>query len=101
MSDGAQHADKEMSAVGEEEAAEQRTLITRAALELALAEDVRKNPDCGAFVGVIVERVVPGSSAGANWAIKGIKFGKVERGRCSAVISGCVHEFQNRFNISD
>lgn len=79
----------------------ERTLITRAALELALAEAVRNSPQCGAFVGVILERVVPGSPGGANWAVKGVKFGKADRGRCNAVISNCVQERQREFEVSD
>jgi CspA family cold shock protein len=79
-----------------------RTSITRAALELAIVEAVRESdPECKALIGVIVERVVPKSPGGANWAIKGIKYGKAERDRCSVAISRCVEEVQREFEVSD
>jgi hypothetical protein len=82
--------------------ARNRTSITRAALELAIAEAVRESdPGCKALVGVIVERVAPVSSGGANWAIKGVKYGKAERDRCGTAISNCVAEVQREFEVSD
>ena len=79
-----------------------RTVITRAALELAIAEAVRSsNPECTALVGVIVERVAPKSPGGANWAVKGVKYGKAERDRCSASLFKCVEEGLRDFEISD
>ncbi|MGA2654331.1 MAG: cold-shock protein [Terracidiphilus sp.] len=79
-----------------------RTLITRASLELAIVEAVRESdPECQTLMGVIIERVVPKSRGDANWAIKGVKFGKAERDRCAAAISKCVEEVQREFEISD
>lgn len=91
-----------MSPKGGEQKPKGRTLITRAALELAIAEAVRNSsPECNAFVGVIVERVIPASPGSVNWTVKGIKYGKVERGRCSASVSSCVEESQRDFEVSD
>jgi CspA family cold shock protein len=79
-----------------------RTSITRAALESAIVETVRQSdPQCKALVGIIVERVIPASPDGANWAVKGVKYGKAERVRCSAAISNCVVEGQGEFEVSD
>jgi CspA family cold shock protein len=79
-----------------------RAPISRAALELAIAEIVREDdPECNGLVGIIVERVVPRVPDGANWVVKGIRYGKVERDRCSAAISRCVEEAQHEFEISD
>jgi cold shock CspA family protein len=79
-----------------------RTSITRAALELAIAENVRTNdPQCKAFVGVIVERIAPELADGANWAIKGVKYGKAERDRCNTAITDCVEMGQLEFEVSD
>jgi hypothetical protein len=79
-----------------------RTLITRAALELAIAEAVRNSsPECSAFVGVIVERIVPTSPGSVNWTVKGIKYGKAERDRCHDSVSSCVEERQRDFELSD
>ena len=78
-----------------------RKSITRAALELTIAEAVRQSdPQCGALIAVMVERVVPKSPGGANWAVKGVKYGRAERNRCSAAISSCVEELQRDFDIS-
>jgi cold shock CspA family protein len=79
-----------------------RTLISRAALEVTIAEAVRSSgPECTALVGIIVERVAPKTPGGANWAVKGVKYGKAERDRCSASVIKCVEEGQRDFEISD
>jgi cold shock CspA family protein len=79
-----------------------RTSITRAALELVITEAVRESDlECKSLIGVIVERVARISPGGANWAIKGVKYGEAERDRCSAVISNCVAELQREFEVSD
>jgi hypothetical protein len=79
-----------------------RRSITPAALELAIAEAVRKSdPECKGLKAVIIESVVPKSPGDANWAIKGVKYGRSERDRCSAAISSCVKEVQRDFDISN
>ncbi len=91
-----------MSQKTTEQPAKKRTWIARAALEEALAATVRaSDPQCEGLKGIFVERVVPGSPDGANWAVKGIKYGKAERQRCSATISKCVEESQRDFEILD
>jgi len=85
-----------------EELTKKRTWIARAALESALAENVRRgDPQCGGLIEIIVERVVPASPDGANWAVKGVKYGKAEREVCSAAISKVVEEGQREFEVSD
>jgi hypothetical protein len=79
-----------------------RQSVTRAALEQSLVEAVRAaHPEFEHFTGVIVERVVPPASGGANWALKGVKYGKVDRHRGGLVLSYCVEEAQLTFEISD
>jgi CspA family cold shock protein len=79
-----------------------RTWITRAALEAALAETVRgSDPRCAGLVEIFVEPVIPGTSDGANWAVKGVKYGKAEREPCSVAISKSVEEGQGEFEVSD
>jgi hypothetical protein len=51
-------------------------------------------------VGIIVERASPASSAEANWAVKGVKYGKAKRERCDAALSVCVEEMQRQFEVS-
>jgi hypothetical protein len=63
---------QEMAAKAEMQLSARRASITRARLELAIAEAVRSTlPECRALIGVIVERVVPGSPGGVNWIVKG------------------------------
>jgi hypothetical protein len=91
-----------MSTIGEQQLTTERTPIARAALELAIAEAVRaSSPECSALIAIIVERVVPASPGGANWGVKGIRYGKAERDRCSAVIAACVEEGQREFVLAD
>ena len=85
-----------------EEPIKKRTWIARAALESALAENVRgSDPQCEGLIEIIVERVVPASPDGANWAVKGVKYGKAEREVCSAAISKVVEAGQREFEVSD
>jgi CspA family cold shock protein len=91
-----------MSEKDPEQSVKKRTWIARAALEAALVESVRAtDPQCEGLVEIIVERVVPGSLDGANWAVKGVKYGKAERQRCSAAISKCVEDGQREFEVLD
>jgi cold shock CspA family protein len=91
-----------MSQKNMEQPTKKRTWIARAALESALAENVRgSDPQCEGLIEIIVERVVPVSPDGANWAVKGVKYGKAEREACSAAISKVVEEGQRDFEVSD
>jgi hypothetical protein len=86
----------------EKELTAKRTLITRAALELTIADAVRgSDPRCQPLVGVIVERVARKSPDTANWAVKGVKYGKADRERCVAAMSSFVNEGLGEFEISD
>jgi CspA family cold shock protein len=81
---------------------EQRKPIARAVLEAQLTEAVKtSHAEFEAFVGVIVERVDPVPPGGANWAVRGVKFGGANRDRSSSVLSHCVEEAQREFELSD
>jgi cold shock CspA family protein len=85
-----------------EQPSRKRKSITRAALELAIAEAVKQSdPQCRGLKAVIIERAIPKSPGGANWAVKGVKYGSAERDRCSAAISNRVKEVQRDFDISN
>ena len=58
-------------------------------------------PECQAFVGVIIERVVPETSDGANWAVKGVRYGRADRDRCEAALGMSLHEKQLEYTLSD
>jgi cold shock CspA family protein len=91
-----------MSQEKTEQSTKKRTWIARAALESALAGNVRaSDPQCEGLIEIIVERVVAPSPDGANWAVKGVKYGKAEREVCSAAISKVVEEGQRDFEVSD
>src|ERR1700758_793988 len=54
---------------------EGRKPISRSALEQILAESVRtSDPECEAFIGVLVERFVPVLKGGPNWVVKGVRY---------------------------
>jgi cold shock CspA family protein len=92
----------EMKSEKAEQFAGKRTPIARAALELAIANAVREgDPECNGLIGIIIERAVPTAAGDANWALKGIKFGKADRDRCRAAISTCVEEGQREFELTD
>jgi CspA family cold shock protein len=98
----AQNARCGMKSGKPEQLAGKRTPIARAALELAIAETVRAaDPQCKELIGIIVERIVPTTASGANWALKGIKYGKADRDQCSATISTRLEEWQREFELSD
>jgi hypothetical protein len=79
-----------------------RQTVKRADLEQSLAAAVKAiHPEFETFAGVIVERVAPAASGGANWALKGVRYGKADRHRCGIILSYCVEEAQLAFDISD
>ena len=79
-----------------------RKPISREEIQAAITGAVKKaDPDCEPFVGVIVERTKRGSLAEANWAIRGIKFGRADRNKASDAINRIVQRMQCDFNLSN
>jgi hypothetical protein len=79
-----------------------RTSISRTALESVIAEAIRaRDPQFAGLIAVIVERATPVAPGGANWAVKGVKFGKVDRHLCGAAISTYVEEAQRQYEVSE
>jgi hypothetical protein len=79
-----------------------REPIKRATLEAAITAAVkRSSPTCEPFVGIVVERIARKSSEEANWAIKGVKFGKSERDQCNSALSVIIDRLKQEFEISD
>jgi hypothetical protein len=78
-----------------------RESIDRAALESAITAAVkRSDPSCEPFVGVIVERVAQKSSNDANWAVKGVKFGKSDRNHCNSALSVIIQRLKSEFELA-
>jgi hypothetical protein len=80
--------------------ASDRKRVPRETLERTITVAV-KNSDrqCEPFVGVFIEHLAPKSPEDANWAIKGIRFGKADRGKCSAALAVVVDKMQGAFEL--
>jgi hypothetical protein len=79
-----------------------RSLITSTKLQSAITEAVKKSvPGCEAFVGVIVQRTTPKSRFDANWALRGVKFGRADRDSADEAVKAIVKRMQREFHISD
>jgi hypothetical protein len=75
-----------------------RSSVSRDRLQSAITEAVKKaDPDCEAFVGVIVQRETPKARLDANWAIRGVRFGKADRDKCSKALTTIVDRMQREF----
>jgi hypothetical protein len=78
-----------------------RIPITTAELERAIAAEVNAVPGCEAFVGVIIQRTPPKSRLDANWEIRGIRFGRVDREIVRQALGPIVERMQRQFCVSD
>jgi hypothetical protein len=79
-----------------------RNPISREAMQAAITEAVKKaDPGCEPFVGVIVQRTKPTSRLEANWAVRGIKFGRADRNKASNAVTAIVERMQREFNLSE
>jgi hypothetical protein len=76
-----------------------RKKVARETLELAIAAAVKSDPQWEAFVGVWVEPCAQKTAEDANWAIKGIKFGKADRDKCRAALDTVVERMQGEFEL--
>jgi hypothetical protein len=79
-----------------------RSPILREAMQAAILEAVKKaDPACEPFIGVIVERTKGSSLLEANWAVKGIKFGRADRNKAGNAVNRVVERMQRDFNLSN
>jgi hypothetical protein len=79
-----------------------REAIKRTALEAAITAAVKcSSPSCEPFIGIFVERIAPTSSDQANWAVKGVKFGRSEREQCNSALSVIIDRLKREFEIAD
>ena len=78
-----------------------RSSVSRDDLQSAIAEAVKKaDPDCEAFVGVVVQRETPKAHLDANWAIKGVRFGNADRDKSSKALTTIVERMQREFVLA-
>jgi hypothetical protein len=79
-----------------------RVPVSRTLLQSAITDAVKKaDPSCEDFVGVIVKRETPKSRFDANWAIRGIKFGRADRDKSSKAVAIVVRHMQQDFQLSE
>lgn len=70
-------------------------------LQSAIAEAVKRaDPACEGFVGVFVRRETPKSRFGANWGIRGVKFGSADREKSGRAMATIVKRMQREFRLS-
>jgi hypothetical protein len=78
-----------------------RVPIAAAKLELAITSAVKQAPGCEAFVGVIVQQTTPGSRFDADWALRGVKFGKAGRETVNEALATIIERMQRIFRLSE
>jgi hypothetical protein len=78
-----------------------RSSVSRDRLQSAITEAVKQaDPDCEAFVGVIVQRETPKARLDANWALKGVRFGKADRDKSRKALTTIVERMQREFVLA-
>lgn len=79
-----------------------REAISPLALQEVITARVKKaDPSCELFSGVFIEHSNAKSGEGANWTIKGVKYGRADRNRASIALKTIVEEMQREFVLSD
>jgi hypothetical protein len=77
-----------------------RQPISRRDLQTAITEAVKKSdPDCYAFVDVVIEPAEPKSRLDANWAIKGVRFGRSDREKAAQAVAAITSRMQSEFRL--
>jgi hypothetical protein len=77
-----------------------RVSKTAEELELMIREAVKASPGCEAFVGVIVQRITPKSRQDANWEIRAIRFGRMDRQIARRALAPIVERMQQEFRLT-
>lgn len=76
----------------------ERDVISRKKLESMITTAVKQSePTCAAFVGVVVERETPRTRSDSNWSIRGVRFGKADRGKAAQALAAVVKRLQDQF----
>jgi hypothetical protein len=70
-------------------------------LELMITEAVKAAPGCEAFVGVIIQRITPKSRLEANWELRGIRFGAMDRQIAREALIPIVERTQREFRLTE
>ena len=78
-----------------------RVSKTAEELELMITEAVKVAPGCEDFVGVIIQRTTPKSRLDANWEIRGIRFGGMDRKIAREALTPIVQHMQREFRLTE
>jgi hypothetical protein len=79
-----------------------RSWVSRERLQSAITEAVKKaEPGCEAFAGVVIKRETPKSRFDANWAIRGVRFGRADRHKSSQALVTIVERAQRYFSLAE
>jgi hypothetical protein len=78
-----------------------RSSVSPERLQSAITKAVKKaDPKCEGFVGVIVQPETPKARLDADWAIKGVRFGKADRDKCRLALATIVERMQREFSLA-
>jgi len=72
----------------------------QSAITKAVKKADRADRKGAGFVGVIVQRQTPKARLDADWAIKGVLFGKADRDTCSVALATIVERMQREFSLA-
>ena len=90
-----------MAWLPKKQSSDDRSSVSRDRLQSAITEAVKQaDPDCEAFVGVIVQRETPKARLDANWALKGVRFGRADRDKSSKALTTIVERMQREFVLA-
>ena len=79
-----------------------RSRVSRESLQSAITEAVKKaEPGCEAFAGVVIERKTSKSRLDANWAVRGVRFGRADRDKSSQALAAIVEWAQRHFSLAE
>jgi hypothetical protein len=79
-----------------------RSSVSRELLQSAITEAVKKaEPGCEAFAGVVIERKTSKSRLDANWAIRGVRFGRADRDKSGQALATIVERAQHYFSLAE
>ena len=79
-----------------------RSRVAANDLQTAIKDAVKKSVSgCETFAGVIVNKTTPKSRFDANWALKGVKFGRANREKADKVLKIIVDRMQREFYLDD
>jgi hypothetical protein len=79
-----------------------RSRVASNDLQKAITDAVKKSVSgCETFAGVLVKKTTPKSRFDANWALRGVKFGRANREKADKALTVIVERMQREFYLDD